>query len=61
EPRIASGDNADRELLLTKHAGQFLSVYAGFNDGTIAYGDKSEDWPADYDPRTRPWYQDAMA
>ncbi|EEX39607.1 methyl-accepting chemotaxis protein [Vibrio furnissii] len=61
EPRIASGDNADRELLLTKHAGQFLSVYAAFNDGTIAYGDKSEDWPADYDPRTRPWYQDAMA
>ncbi|MCV5886990.1 cache domain-containing protein, partial [Escherichia coli] len=27
----------------------------------IAYGDKSESWPSDYDPRTRPWYQDAMA
>ncbi|MBY7822401.1 methyl-accepting chemotaxis protein [Vibrio fluvialis] len=61
ESRIASGENTDRELLVTKHAGQFLSVYAGFSDGTIAYGDKSEDWPADYDPRTRPWYQDAMA
>ncbi|MBY7997384.1 methyl-accepting chemotaxis protein [Vibrio fluvialis] len=60
ESRIASGENTDRELLVTKHAGQFLSVYAGFSDGTIAYGDKSEDWPADYDPRTRPWYQDAM-
>ncbi|EKO3497612.1 methyl-accepting chemotaxis protein [Vibrio fluvialis] len=61
ESRIASGENTDRELLVTKHAGQFLSVYAGFSDGTIAYGDKSEDWPADYDPLTRPWYQDAMA
>ncbi|MEJ2766743.1 methyl-accepting chemotaxis protein [Photobacterium sp. MCCC 1A19761] len=61
EPLIANQDNVDRELLLTKRAGHFLSVYAGFNDGSIAYGDKSEDWPADYDPRTRPWYQDAMA
>ncbi|KOO11555.1 chemotaxis protein, partial [Vibrio xuii] len=23
--------------------------------------DKTEDWPANYDPRTRPWYQDAMS
>ncbi|MDW2172655.1 methyl-accepting chemotaxis protein, partial [Vibrio sp. 1567] len=44
-----------------KRAGKFLSVYAGFSDGAIAYGDKSESWPSDYDPRTRPWYQDAMA
>ncbi|MGF1687801.1 methyl-accepting chemotaxis protein [Photobacterium japonica] len=57
---IAQQDNVDRELLLTKNAGQFLSVYAGYNNGTIAFGDKNEDWPADYDPRTRPWYQDAM-
>lgn len=59
EPLIASENNIDRELLLTKRAGHFLSVYAGFSDGSIAYGDKSEDWPADYDPRTRPWYKDA--
>ena len=58
---IAGTDNADREMLLTKRAGKFLSVYAGFSDGSIAYGDKSESWPSDYDPRTRPWYQDAMA
>ncbi|GAL07410.1 methyl-accepting chemotaxis protein [Photobacterium aphoticum] len=57
---IAQHANVDRELLLTKKAGHFLSVYAGYNDGSFAYGDKSEDWPADYDPRTRPWYQDAM-
>ncbi|OLQ69820.1 chemotaxis protein [Photobacterium proteolyticum] len=60
EPLIANQDNVERELLLTKRAGQFLSVYAGFSDGSIAYGDKTEDWPADYDPRTRPWYQDAI-
>ncbi|MGF1732479.1 methyl-accepting chemotaxis protein [Photobacterium kasasachensis] len=60
EPLIANQDNVDRELLLTKRAGQFLSVYAGFSDGSIAYGDKTEDWPADYDPRSRPWYQDAI-
>ncbi|WP_208444919.1 methyl-accepting chemotaxis protein [Vibrio sp. B1ASS3] len=58
---IADTDTADREMLLTKRAGKFLSVYAGFSDGSIAYGDKSESWPSDYDPRTRPWYQDAMA
>ena len=58
ESLIKTGDNIDRELLLTKRTGKFLSVYAGFSDGSIAYGDKTEDWPVDYDPRTRPWYQD---
>lgn len=61
ETSILNSDNADREMLITKQAGGFLSVYAGFDDGSIAYGDKTEDWPADYDPRTRPWYKDAMA
>lgn len=61
EKVILESDNSDREMLVTKRAGQFLSVYVGFDDGSIAYGDKTEDWPADYDPRTRPWYQDAMA
>ncbi len=61
EDIILDSTDADREMLLTKRAGQFLSVYAGFSDGSIAYGDKTESWPADYDPRTRPWYKDAMA
>ncbi len=52
-PLIASGENVDREMLLTKKAGDFLSVYAGFTNGTIAWGDKTESWPANYDPRTR--------
>lgn len=60
EKVIVAAQNPEREMLVTKRAGDFLSVYAGFEDGSIAYGDKSEDWPADYDPRTRPWYQDAM-
>ncbi|MDD1784113.1 methyl-accepting chemotaxis protein [Enterovibrio sp. ZSDZ35] len=57
---IQQGGNIDREMLITKQAGDFLSVYAGFDDGTIAWGDKTESWPADYDPRTRPWYRDAI-
>ncbi|OAN16759.1 chemotaxis protein [Photobacterium jeanii] len=61
ESLINSRSNVDRELLVTKRAGHFLSVYAGFTDGRIAYGDKTEDWPADYDPRTRPWYRDAIS
>lgn len=61
EDVILDSTDADREMLLTKRAGQFLSVYAGFSDGSIAYGDKTESWPVDYDPRTRPWYKDAMA
>lgn len=60
EQTILNSANSDREMLITKRAGDFLSVYAGFDDGSIAYGDKTENWPADYDPRTRPWYQDAM-
>lgn len=61
EKSILGATDADREMLITKRAGNFLSVYAGFEDGSIAYGDKNEDWPANYDPRTRPWYKDAMA
>lgn len=60
ESTIANQADPDKELLVTKKAGDFLSVYAGFSDGSIAYGDKTEDWPSDYDPRTRPWYKDAM-
>ena len=40
EVSILNSSNADREMLITKRAGKFLSVYAGFDDGSIAYGDK---------------------
>lgn len=42
EATVSNSNNSDRELLITKQAGQFLSVYAGFSDGTIAYGDKGK-------------------
>ncbi|MBF4301927.1 methyl-accepting chemotaxis protein, partial [Vibrio anguillarum] len=42
EPFIANNNNADQALLVTKKSGDFLSVYAGFSDGSIAYGDKTE-------------------
>ncbi|WP_299686061.1 methyl-accepting chemotaxis protein [uncultured Vibrio sp.] len=61
ESTISKNQNSDRELLVTKRAGHFLSVYAGYSDGVFAYGDKTESVPADYDPRTRPWYTDASA
>ncbi|WP_260261296.1 methyl-accepting chemotaxis protein [Vibrio intestinalis] len=61
EKTILDSPDHEREMLITKRAGNFLSVYAGFEDGSISYGDKTEDWPADYDPRTRPWYQDAKS
>ncbi|WP_421020905.1 hypothetical protein, partial [Klebsiella pneumoniae] len=40
-PLIASQSNVDRELLLTKRQGNFLTVYAGFSDGSVAFGDKT--------------------
>ncbi|KEY90230.1 methyl-accepting chemotaxis protein tlpA [Candidatus Photodesmus katoptron] len=61
ESIIRESGNADREMLVIKKAGDFLSVYAGFNDGSISYGDKTEIWPKSYDPRNRPWYRDAMS
>ncbi|MGF6403189.1 methyl-accepting chemotaxis protein [Pseudomonas frederiksbergensis] len=38
----------------------FNFTYLGGIDGSFAMGPKDE-LPADYDPRTRPWYKDAMA
>ena len=35
-------------------------IYTGFEDGGMFYSDYSE-VPADYDPRSRGWYQDALS
>ena len=35
-------------------------IYTGFEDGGMFYADYSE-VPADYDPRSRGWYQDALS
>jgi methyl-accepting chemotaxis protein len=39
--------------------GQFMTTYVGDEAGTFTMWPKS-DMPADYDPRQRPWYQDAV-
>ena len=41
-------------------AGKFEMIFAGTSDGQML---TSNDWqaPTGYDPRQRPWYQDAMA
>nr|WP_272898566.1 cache domain-containing protein [Shewanella halifaxensis] len=57
EDRISRGHDSDRELLLTINGGGFIDVYAGFDTGDIISGDKTQSWPEDYDPRTRPWYK----
>ncbi|GIU42487.1 methyl-accepting chemotaxis protein [Shewanella sairae] len=57
ETRIKRGLDSDRELLLTLNGGGFIDVYAGFDTGDIISGDKTQPWPEDYDPRTRPWYK----
>ncbi|MCK8044351.1 methyl-accepting chemotaxis protein [Shewanella sp. 1CM18E] len=57
EDRISRGHDSDRELLLTLNGGGFIDVYAGFDTGDIISGDKTQPWPEDYDPRTRPWYK----
>jgi methyl-accepting chemotaxis protein len=41
-------------------AATFDFTYLGSADGTFTMRPESE-MPADYDPRTRPWYKDAMA
>jgi methyl-accepting chemotaxis protein len=39
--------------------GEFMTTYVGDEAGTFTMWPKS-DMPADYDPRQRPWYQDAV-
>lgn len=60
ESRIKQGLDSDRELWLSINSGGFIDVYAGFDTGDIISGDKSQPWPEDYDPLTRPWYKQAF-
>jgi len=41
----------------SRGAGDFKNVYVGLPDGTFILDDDSIELPADYDARTRPWYQ----
>lgn len=60
ETLITQTADVEREMLVTLHAGGFMSVYAGLDSGEVIFGNKEEIWPDDYDPRTRNWYQQAQ-
>lgn len=53
-------ENVTRLLEQRSVLSTFTFTYLGSRDGSYAIRPK-DDLPADYDPRTRPWYTDAMA
>lgn len=53
-------DVHDRLLEQARMAGRYLYLYFGTTDGQMIM-QPQETLPDDYDPRTRPWYQQAMA
>ncbi len=57
---FAKEDEPISHLAQSMSAGGFDLVYAGTADGKMIQS-KPTDLPASYDPRQRPWYQDAMA
>ncbi|MGS0689527.1 methyl-accepting chemotaxis protein [Shewanella sp. 30m-9] len=59
EARLSSALSDDGELALSIQAGGFINLYMGLENGLVISGDKSVEIPADFDGRTRPWYQDA--
>ena len=59
---IASNPTADAVSRLLEQkalASTFIYSYLGSADGSFIMR-PNDDMPADYDPRTRPWYKDAM-
>ncbi|MGS0681561.1 methyl-accepting chemotaxis protein [Shewanella sp. 125m-7] len=59
ETRLSQGLSDEGELALSIQAGGFINLYMGLESGLVISGDKSVNIPADFDGRTRPWYQDA--
>lgn len=58
-------ESDDKSAILAKvkqsrGAGDFKNVYVGLPDGTFILDDQTIDLPADYDARSRPWYQLAV-
>ena len=59
---IASNPTAEAVPRLLEQkalASTFIYTYLGSADGSFTMR-PNDDMPADYDPRTRPWYKDAM-
>lgn len=60
---VAVAPNAEAQSLALKQKtliSTFMSVYLGQGDGAFTLQPPDE-MPAGYDPRTRPWYRDAVA
>ncbi|WP_162301310.1 methyl-accepting chemotaxis protein [Nitrincola tibetensis] len=55
-----SDDEAKAPLTLSRIAGNFDLVYAGTDQGGMWQSQPPASLPSDYDPRTRPWYQQAL-
>ena len=53
--------DAEKFLTYSRDAGQFDLVYVGTAAGEMWQSRPAANLPSDYDPRTRPWYQQAMA
>lgn len=59
---VADDQQARSLLMAISTGGNFKDVYVGRNDGYMLMKTQADtdSLPADYDPRTRPWYQKAM-
>ena len=60
ETRISQGVSDAAQLELGIESGGFINLYMGLETGLVISGDKNVNIPADFDGRTRPWYQDAF-
>lgn len=54
------GDHWQDPLTLVRRAGHFDLVYVGTEDGQMLMSQPEANLPSDFDPRTRPWYMQAV-
>ncbi|KDE38623.1 Methyl-accepting chemotaxis protein [Nitrincola lacisaponensis] len=57
----AQRSDAEHFLTYAREAGQFDLVYVGTAQGEMWQSRPAANLPSDYDPRTRPWYQQASS
>ncbi|MFN3881035.1 MAG: methyl-accepting chemotaxis protein [Nitrincola lacisaponensis] len=57
----AQRNDAEHFLTYAREAGQFDLVYVGTAEGEMWQSRPAANLPSDYDPRTRPWYQQASS
>lgn len=57
----AQRSDAEHFLTYAREAGQFDLVYVGTAEGEMWQSRPAANLPSDYDPRTRPWYQQASS